>query len=34
MSTYEEAVYFINHYPNTQMNGNGDGEPCEMQFER
>lgn len=34
MRSYEEAVYFINHCPNTQMDGNHDGEPCERQFRR
>ena len=32
MRSYEEAVYFINHCPNTKMDGDGDGEPCESQF--
>lgn len=34
MHSYEEAVFFINHCPNTQMDGNNDGEPCESQFSR
>lgn len=34
MHSYEEAVYFINHCPGTQMDGNNDGEPCESQFSR
>lgn len=32
MKSYEEAVYFINHCPGTEMDGDGDGEPCERQF--
>lgn len=32
MRSYEEAVYFINHCPDTKMDGNNDGEPCESQF--
>lgn len=32
MHSYEEAVYFINNCPNTKMDGDGDGEPCESQF--
>lgn len=28
MSSCEEAKYFINHCPNTQMDGNHDGIPC------
>ena len=34
MRSYEEAVYFINHCPGTKMDGNGDGIPCERQFNR
>nr|WP_279052164.1 cold shock domain-containing protein [Acinetobacter tandoii] len=30
MKSYEEAVYFINNCPGTEMDG--DGEPCERQF--
>ncbi|CAB1222599.1 cold shock domain-containing protein [Acinetobacter bouvetii] len=29
MSSYEEAVFFINHCPGTKMDGDNDGEPCE-----
>lgn len=29
MSSYEEAVFFIRNCPNTKMDGDGDGEPCE-----
>ncbi|MDV2468926.1 cold shock domain-containing protein [Acinetobacter chinensis] len=32
MTSYEEAVYFINHCPGTKMDGDGDGVPCESQF--
>lgn len=32
MGSYEEAVYFINNCPNTKMDGDGDGIPCESQF--
>lgn len=32
MRSYEEAVYFINNCPNTKMDGDSDGEPCEGQF--
>ncbi|MGE8539966.1 MAG: cold shock domain-containing protein [Acinetobacter sp.] len=34
MRSYEEAVFFIRNCPNTQMDGNNDGEPCERQFGR
>ncbi len=32
MRSREEALYFIQHCPNTKMDGDGDGEPCESQF--
>ncbi len=32
MTSYEEAKYFIDHCPNTKMDGDGDGIPCERQF--
>lgn len=32
MKSYEEAVYFINNCPGTEMDGDGDGDPCERQF--
>ena len=32
MSSYEEAKYFIQHCPNTKMDGDKDGIPCERQF--
>lgn len=34
MHSYDEAVYFINHCPNTKMDGDHDGIPCEEQFGR
>ncbi|WP_303046088.1 cold shock domain-containing protein [Shewanella sp. UCD-KL21] len=32
MQSCEEAIFYINHCPDTQMDGNGDGVPCERQF--
>ena len=32
MSSKEEAVFFINNCPNTKMDGDNDGVPCEKQF--
>lgn len=32
MTSCAEARYFLNHCPNVQMDGNGDGEPCEKQW--
>lgn len=32
MSSYEEALFFIRHCPNTKMDGDQDGIPCESQF--
>jgi len=34
MHSYEEAKYFITHCPNTKMDGDNDGIPCERQFRR
>jgi len=34
MKSYEEAIYFIQHCPNTKMDGDNDGVPCERQFNR
>jgi len=34
MNSYEEAKYFIQHCPNTKMDGDNDGVPCERQFNR
>ena len=32
MRSCAEATYFLQHCPNTQMDGNNDGEPCEQQW--
>lgn len=32
MSSCEEATFFINNCPNTKMDGNHDGVPCERQW--
>lgn len=32
MTSCAEANYFLRHCPNTKMDGNGDGEPCEQQW--
>lgn len=32
MTSCAEATYFLQHCPNTQMDGNNDGEPCERQW--
>ena len=34
MTSYEEAVFFIKNCPNTKMDGDGDGIPCERQFKK
>ncbi len=34
MRSYEEAKYFLQHCPNTKMDGDHDGIPCERQFQR
>jgi len=34
MGSYEEAKYFIKNCPNTKMDGDNDGIPCERQFGR
>lgn len=31
MNSCEEAQYFLKHCPGTQMDGDGDGRPCESQ---
>jgi hypothetical protein len=31
MTSCAEATYFIQHCPNTKMDGNNDGVPCEKQ---
>lgn len=32
MTSCTEAKYFLKHCPGTQMDGDGDGEPCEQQW--
>lgn len=32
MTSCAEATYFTNHCPNTKMDGNHDGVPCEQQW--
>ena len=32
MTSYVEALFFIQHCPDTKMDGDKDGEPCERQF--
>ena len=32
MTSCEEATFFLQHCPNTQMDGDGDGVPCERQW--
>ncbi|MEX1221140.1 MAG: excalibur calcium-binding domain-containing protein [Idiomarina sp.] len=32
MTSCEEATYFVKHCPNTKMDGNHDGVPCERQW--
>jgi len=32
MSSYKEALFFIKNCPNTKMDGDHDGKPCERQF--
>lgn len=32
MTSCAEARYFLKHCPNTRMDGNSDGEPCEQQW--
>ncbi len=34
MHSYEEAKYFIQNCPDTKMDGDNDGVPCERQFDR
>ena len=34
MSSYEEASFFLANCPNTKMDGDNDGIPCEQQFPR
>ena len=32
MTSCAEATYFVQHCPNTEMDGDGDGQPCESQW--
>lgn len=32
MTSCAEAVYFLQHCPNVELDGNNDGEPCEQQW--
>ena len=32
MTSYEEAKFFLDHCPDTKMDGDNDGIPCERQF--
>ncbi len=34
MRSYDEALFFLRNCPNTKMDGDGDGIPCERQFGR
>lgn len=34
MHSYDEAVFFLRNCPNTKMDGNHNGIPCERQFHR
>ncbi|MFM2343534.1 MAG: hypothetical protein RLZZ210_142 [Pseudomonadota bacterium] len=34
MSSLEEARFFLKNCPDTKMDGDSDGEPCERQFSR
>jgi hypothetical protein len=34
MTSYDEAVFFLRNCPDTKMDGDGDGMPCERQFGR
>ncbi|WP_341326829.1 excalibur calcium-binding domain-containing protein [Methylotuvimicrobium sp. KM2] len=34
MTLYEEAVFYLRNCPNTKLDGDGDGIPCERQFNR
>lgn len=34
MGSYDEALFFLRNCPNTKMDGDGDGVPCEQQFGR
>jgi len=32
MRSLAEAQFFLKHCPNTKMDGDNDGRPCEQQF--
>ena len=32
MTSKEEAQFFLKHCPNTKMDGDHDGDPCELDF--
>jgi cold shock CspA family protein len=32
MTSYDEAIFYLRNCPDTKMDGDGDGEPCESQF--
>lgn len=32
MTSFDEAKFFLNNCPNTKMDGDNDGIPCERQF--
>jgi hypothetical protein len=34
MRSYDEAEFFVRNCPNTKMDGDNDGVPCERQFGR
>ncbi|TDF39164.1 excalibur calcium-binding domain-containing protein [Alteromonadaceae bacterium M269] len=34
MRSYDEALYFLKNCPDTKMDGDNDGIPCERQFGR
>ena len=34
MRSYQEALFFLQNCPNTKMDGDRDGIPCEAQFSR
>jgi cold shock CspA family protein len=34
MSSYEEAIFYVQNCPGTKMDGDGDGIPCEQQFNK
>jgi hypothetical protein len=34
MTSFEEAMFFLNNCPGVKMDGDHDGVPCEMQFNK